>query len=147
MGSWMVERQRRRRRNGVASGHLWPRVEPTEKVPITAFLSIFSVTLFKNYRKRTLKILRSEVFQWPPASCGAKRSNERSGTTELRLAKETSPENILKRGLLFYLTFWKCAIIEFRWGCTKSNERYTKCGGFDKLNHRNAKLLDSLNFF
>ena len=39
--------------------------EPTEKVPITAFLSIFSVTLFKNYRKRTLKILRSEVFQWP----------------------------------------------------------------------------------
>ena len=42
------------------------RGEPTEKVPITAFLSIFSVTLFKNYRKRTLKILRSEVFQWPP---------------------------------------------------------------------------------
>ena len=41
-------------------------MEPTEKVPITAFLSIFSVTLFKNYRKRTLKILRSEVFQWPP---------------------------------------------------------------------------------
>ena len=41
-------------------------IEPTEKVPITAFLSIFSVTLFKNYRKRTLKILRSEVFQWPP---------------------------------------------------------------------------------
>lgn len=40
--------------------------EATEKVPITAFLSIFSVTLFKNYRKRTLKILRSEVFQWPP---------------------------------------------------------------------------------
>ena len=40
-------------------------LEPTEKVPITAFLSIFSVTLFKNYRKRTLKILRSEVFQWP----------------------------------------------------------------------------------
>ena len=39
--------------------------EPTEKVPITAFLFIFSVTLFKNYRKRTLKILRSEVFQWP----------------------------------------------------------------------------------
>lgn len=39
--------------------------EATEKVPITAFLSIFSVTLFKNYRKRTLKILRSEVFQWP----------------------------------------------------------------------------------
>ena len=39
------------------------------------------------------------------ASCGAKRSNERSGTTELRLAKETSPENILKRVLLFYLTF------------------------------------------
>ena len=41
------------------------KMEPTEKVPITAFLSIFSVTLFKNYRKRTLKILRSEVFQWP----------------------------------------------------------------------------------
>ena len=40
--------------------------EATEKVPITAFLFIFSVTLFKNYRKRTLKILRSEVFQWPP---------------------------------------------------------------------------------
>ena len=45
----------------------WPlgQREATEKVPITAFLSIFSVTLFKNYRKRTLKILRSEVFQWP----------------------------------------------------------------------------------
>ena len=27
--------------------------------------------------------------------------------------------------------------------CPKSNERYTKCGGFDKLNHRNANLLDS----
>ena len=39
------------------------------------------------------------------ASCGAKGSNERSGTTELRLTKETSPENILKRVLLFYLTF------------------------------------------
>ena len=42
--------------------------EATEKVPITAFLFIFSVTLFKNYRKRTLKILRSEVFQWPPTA-------------------------------------------------------------------------------
>ena len=30
------------------------------------------------------------------------------------------------------------------WGCPKSNERYTKCGGFDKLNHVNANLLDSL---
>ena len=49
-------------RNGSAA----TTIEPTEKVPITAFLSIFSVTLFKNYRKRTLKILRSEVFQWPP---------------------------------------------------------------------------------
>ena len=39
------------------------------------------------------------------ASCGAKWSNERSGTTELRLTNETSPENILKRVLLFYLTF------------------------------------------
>ena len=29
------------------------------------------------------------------------------------------------------------------WGCPKSNERYTKCGGFDKLNHRNTNLLDS----
>ena len=29
------------------------------------------------------------------------------------------------------------------WGCPKSNERYTKFGGFDKLNHRNANLLDS----
>ena len=29
------------------------------------------------------------------------------------------------------------------WDCLKSNERYTKCGGFDKLNHRNANLLDS----
>ena len=28
-------------------------------------------------------------------------------------------------------------------GYPKSNERYTKCGGFDKLNHRNANLLDS----
>ena len=30
------------------------------------------------------------------------------------------------------------------WGCPKSNEHYTKCGGFDKLNHRYANLLDSL---
>ena len=30
------------------------------------------------------------------------------------------------------------------WGCPKSNERYTKFGGFDKLNHRNTNLLDSL---
>ena len=29
------------------------------------------------------------------------------------------------------------------WGCLKSNERYTKCGGLDKLNHRNANLLYS----
>ena len=29
------------------------------------------------------------------------------------------------------------------WDCPKSNERYTKCGGFDKLNHRNANLLDN----
>ena len=50
----------------------YPTQEPTEKVPITAFLSIFSVTLFKNYRKRTLKILRSEVFQWPPTQRGQK---------------------------------------------------------------------------
>ena len=28
-------------------------------------------------------------------------------------------------------------------GCPKSNERYTKFGVFDKLNHRNANLLDS----
>ena len=28
-------------------------------------------------------------------------------------------------------------------GCPKSNERYTKCGGFDKLNHRNTNLLDN----
>ena len=27
--------------------------------------------------------------------------------------------------------------------CPKSNERYSKCGGFDKLNHRNANLLDN----
>ena len=27
--------------------------------------------------------------------------------------------------------------------CRKSNDCYTKCGGFDKLNHRNATLLDS----
>ena len=31
------------------------------------------------------------------------------------------------------------------WGCPKSNERYTKFGGFDKLNHRNTNLLDILN--
>ena len=29
-------------------------------------------------------------------------------------------------------------------GTTRRNDCYTKCGGFDKLNHRNAKLLDSL---
>ena len=28
-------------------------------------------------------------------------------------------------------------------GYPKSNERYTKCGVFDKLNHRNANLLYS----
>ena len=28
-------------------------------------------------------------------------------------------------------------------GCPKSNNYYTKWGGFDKLNHRNANLLDS----
>ena len=27
--------------------------------------------------------------------------------------------------------------------CPKSNDRYSKCGGFDKLNHRNANLLDN----
>ena len=27
--------------------------------------------------------------------------------------------------------------------CPKSNERYSKYGGFDKLNHRNANLLDN----
>ena len=52
--------------------------EPTEKVPITAFLSIFSVTLFKNYRKRTLKILRSEVFQWPREKYG-REQGEKAG--------------------------------------------------------------------
>ena len=44
--------------------------------------------------------------EWRAAIYGRElRSNERSGTTELRLAKETSPENILKMVLLFYLTF------------------------------------------
>ena len=38
---------------------------------------------------------------------------------------------------------YKC-IFHSTWGCPKSNERYTKCGSFDKLNHRNANLLDSL---
>ena len=33
--------------------------------------------------------------------------------------------------------------IDKKRGCPKSNERYTKCGGFDKLNHRNANLLFS----
>ena len=32
-------------------------------------------------------------------------------------------------------------------GCPKSNDCYTKCGGFDKLNHRNANLLDSSMLF
>ena len=27
--------------------------------------------------------------------------------------------------------------------CARRNDCYTKCGGFDKLNHRNANLLDS----
>ena len=31
-------------------------------------------------------------------------------------------------------------------GTTRRNDCYTKCGGFDKLNHRNANLLDSLLF-
>ena len=29
-------------------------------------------------------------------------------------------------------------------GTFHRNDCYTKCGGFDKLNHRNANLLDSL---
>ena len=29
-------------------------------------------------------------------------------------------------------------------GTPRRNDCYTKCGGFDKLNHRNANLLDSL---
>ena len=29
-------------------------------------------------------------------------------------------------------------------GTIRRNDCYTKCGGFDKLNHRNANLLDSL---
>ena len=28
-------------------------------------------------------------------------------------------------------------------GTARRNDCYTKCGGFDKLNHRNANLLDS----
>ena len=32
-------------------------------------------------------------------------------------------------------------------GTTRRNDCYTKCGGFDKLNHRNANLLDSLFYF
>ena len=31
-------------------------------------------------------------------------------------------------------------------GTTRRNDCYTKCGGFDKLNHRNANLLDSSIF-
>ena len=27
-------------------------------------------------------------------------------------------------------------------GTTRRNDCYTKCGGFDKFNHRNANLLD-----
>ena len=30
---------------------------------------------------------------------------------------------------------------------TRRNDCYTKCGGFDKLNHRNANLLDSSFLF
>ena len=30
-------------------------------------------------------------------------------------------------------------------GTTRRNDCFTKCGGFDKLNHRNANLLDSRN--
>ena len=32
-------------------------------------------------------------------------------------------------------------------GTTRRNDCYTKCGGFDKLNHRNANLLDSPTIF
>ena len=32
-------------------------------------------------------------------------------------------------------------------GTTRRNDCYTKCGGFDKLNHRNANLLDSPFFW
>ena len=31
-------------------------------------------------------------------------------------------------------------------GTTRRNDCYTKCGGFDKLNHRNANLLDNPRF-
>ena len=33
------------------------------------------------------------------------------------------------------------------WGCPKSNERYTKFGGFDKLNHRNARTASTCECF
>ena len=61
--------------------------EATEKVPITAFLFIFSVTLFKNYRKRTLKILRSEVFQWPQSPTDAKRRERPTYISPLSIIK------------------------------------------------------------
>ena len=32
-------------------------------------------------------------------------------------------------------------------GTTRRNDCYTKYGGFDKLNHRNANLLDSPFFY
>ena len=32
-------------------------------------------------------------------------------------------------------------------GTTRRNDCYTKCGGFDKLNHRNANLWDSPLFY
>ena len=52
-----------------------------------------------------------------------------------------------------YIKMNKCSCQQKKRGCPKSNECsahgarrndcYTKCGGFDKLNHRNANLLDS----
>ena len=73
------------------------RAEATEKVPITAFLFIFSVTLFKNYRKRTLKILRSEVFQWPHRALRGFIPSER-----LRRLSNPYPE-----GLFLFHFFWE----------------------------------------
>ena len=34
-----------------------------------------------------------------------------------------------------------CAVLRKR--LSQKYEHYTKCGGFDKLNHRNASLLDN----
>ena len=77
---------------------------------------------------------RAGVWRGPRRLC---RSGLRSGTLVKRSnERERNPGTPLAKKI--------CALLNKKRNCPTSNECYTKCGGFDKLNHRNANLLDSL---